>query len=110
MEFPYPVNVEEISIDRTVRLILITSYLYYKLDISVMSDENFDALCKKLSAHLEDNDMRLTDLGIAGATWLDVDDLKAGSGYAIDFNHPHFPDRVISSAMTMASELGLLED
>ena len=105
--YPYPVNVEEVSVDRAIRLILVTSYLYYKEDISVMSDENFDALCKVVVAHLEDNDLRLTDLGISGATWLDADDLKAGSGYAIAFSNPRFPQRVITAAWQMKQELGL---
>ena len=75
-----------------------------------MSDDNFDQLCKKLVAHMEETGQRLTDLDVPNAHWLDADDLKAGSGYAIDFNHPHFPPRIVASAMTMAQELGLLEN
>jgi hypothetical protein len=39
-------NIDSISINRLVPIYLMSSYLYYELDKNVLSDSQFDYLCK----------------------------------------------------------------
>lgn len=58
---------------------LVASYLYYVLDINVMSDSDYDKLCKHLLEHFDELE--------SGKIWhkdlLSRDLLMAGSGFSI---------------------------
>ena len=41
-------ELNNISINRLVPIYLMSSYLYYELDKSVLTDSQFDYLCKKI--------------------------------------------------------------
>ncbi len=43
-----------ISLDLAARRVVMASMLYYGLDVSMMSDGEFDALCKRLSDNWKD--------------------------------------------------------
>lgn len=57
---------------------LFHSYLYYKRHISVISDEEFDNICKILLENWDNVEHRFKYL-------ITIDDLRAGTGYAIQF-------------------------
>lgn len=54
---------------------LITSYGYYQLDVSLLTDERFDQLCRDLLAEWETIEHR-------HKCFISLEDLKAGTGYA----------------------------
>lgn len=74
---------------------LTTSYLYYCLDISVISDELYDEICRYLVDHLDEIDHEHKYL-------IDKASLKAGTGYAMPFDQ--FPTRIIGAATHLAHE------
>ena len=59
---------------------LFHSYLYYKKHISIIRDEEFDAICKELLARWEEVAHRFKYLTTK-------EDLEAGTGYAIQYPH-----------------------
>ena len=48
MDSPQPNDIDKLTINRCVSWYLIHSYLYYKLDSSLLEDTTFDYLCKRL--------------------------------------------------------------
>lgn len=68
---------------------LTSSYLYYKLDFSILSDECYDEMCKEMLSKWESIEHMHKHL-------IDPEQLKAGTGYAIDFET--LPERVKSAA------------
>lgn len=69
---------------------LLHSYLYYILHISVITDEEFDEICRQL---LENWDKHKHH---QHAELINRDDLKAGTGFAIPKNQ--YPSRVTHMA------------
>jgi hypothetical protein len=79
---------------------LMASYLYYQCDVSLLSDEIYDALCDRLKwafDSIEHPHKRLVDL----------EGLSAGTGYHIPADQ--YPSMVKCAAMRLAQEHGLLE-
>lgn len=68
--------------DKRVKEYLIHCYLYYKLDTAIISDTEFDKLCKDL-----------LDSGVEHPL-VSKDDLAAGTGYSI----PEYPPEIIKEA------------
>lgn len=71
-----------------VKAYLVHSYLYYKLDSSVISDTEYDALCKKLLDTDEYHPL------------IDREALAAGSGYSIS----EYPPEIIEEAERLLEE------
>ena len=74
---------------------LMTSLMYYQHDISLLPDEDYDRLCKKLLSEWASIEHRHKHL-------LDVEDLRAGTGYAIK----DYPGITVSAATRLAIEDG----
>ena len=80
------------TLNRLIRQFLVHSYLYYRLDESLISDQQFDEVSQKLREGLALNyaDANLTfkkDLGSASSS--------EASGYSIS----HYPAEIISLAL-----------
>jgi hypothetical protein len=73
------------------------SYLYYQKDISMFSDVAFDRLCSKMLGEWADIRHRHKAL-------ITEDDLRAGSGFAIQ----SYPALVIGAACWLAKDWRLL--
>lgn len=58
---------------------ILTSYLYYRDDESLIRDDRYDALCKYLHEILKE----LPNPPLRNLNLIDLDALKAGSGYHI---------------------------
>lgn len=82
----YP-NIEELSPRQLVAYFMTSSYLYYKKDKAVLSDVDYDRLCKRLlecwkeAKHPHKRRIKMNDL-------------EAGTGFAIK----NYPNRVIGAA------------
>ena len=79
MESVYP-NVNEVSINRCVAYYLMSSYLYYKKDKHVLSDTDFDIICKRLVDEWDTCDH-------IHKKFLDKGALKAGTGHTNEYNN-----------------------
>lgn len=75
--------------DQNVREYLIHCYLYYKLGAAVISDGEFDTLCKKLLSSGIDHPL------------VSKEDLAAGTGYSIG----EYPPEIISEAQSMLESI-----
>lgn len=67
-----------ISLEAKLQLYLMTSYLYYYMNRSIIADSDFDRLCKELAAgwrSIKHQHKGLTD----------KEQLEAGTGYAIKY-------------------------
>ena len=80
-------NIEDLSPGQCVSWYLMASYLYYKKDETVISDELFDQICKKILANWK-------DIEHPHKKRIKRGDLEAGTGYAIK----KYPSIVMSSA------------
>lgn len=74
---------------------LMLCFLYYKHDISMVSDSFFDRLCKAL-------ELRYSILEHCHKHLVDVEALQAGTGFNIVF----YPQIVQGAAVQLAVELG----
>lgn len=72
---------------------LVTSWLYYRHDISVIPDDDYNELALRLMESWDTIDHRHKHL-------ITLDDLKAGTGYAIT----EYPEIVRSAATRIAIE------
>lgn len=79
------------SLHKLCRWYLIHSYLYYELYNSVISDDDFDNLCKELLTRI--NKEKIPQ---EFNEFITNDNLIAGTGYAIYFNN--LPNRIKSIA------------
>jgi len=75
---------------------LMTSYMYYNRDISLLSDGLFDDVCKKLYE-------RWAELDHPHKHLIDFDQLSAGTGFALEFEQ--FPSLIINAAVRAANEI-----
>ncbi len=66
---------------------LMTSYLYYKEDQSIITDSDYDWLCLKLSEEWD-------NITHVHKKYIDKDSLSAGTGYALN----EYPERVKGAA------------
>ena len=73
-------ELNNISINRLVPIYLMSSYLYYELDKNVLTDSQFDYLCKKILDNWDNINHMHKHL-------IDKDNLKAGSGYGLEYTN-----------------------
>ena len=73
-------TIENLSIHRLVPWYLMSSYLYYKEDKQVLTDEQFDMLCKRLLENWDSVEHMHKHL-------ISKHDLTAGTGYAIKYTN-----------------------
>ena len=69
-----------ITLHRLIPIYLMSSYLYYECDKSVLTDEEFDYVCKSLYDNWDILDHMHKHL-------IDKENLKAGSGYGITYTN-----------------------
>ena len=79
-------NIETLNINRLVPFYLMSSYLYYKEDRQVLTDEDFDRLAKRLLDNWDSVEHMHKHL-------ISKEDLQAGTGYAIQYTQ-----RIINAA------------
>jgi len=82
----YP-DIEKVNANRLVPYFLMSSYLYYRKDKAVLSDTDFDLLCKRILAEWKDIEHPHKKLVSKSA-------LVAGTGFSIK----KYPTIVMSSA------------
>lgn len=70
-------SLKDLSFRRLFNLYLLTSLLYYKHDVSFITDEMFDEMCRRL---LERKEQALTEIFWHGPLF-DEDMLRTGSGF-----------------------------
>lgn len=75
---------------------LMSSYLYYHKDISILSDERFDRLCHDMVRDWPKLKHRHKYL-------IKVEDLRAGTGFAL--REGKYPARTISAAVLLHEEM-----
>ena len=85
-------NIETLHINRLVPFYLMSSYLYYKEDRQVLTDEDFDRLAKRLLDNWDSVDHMHKHL-------ISKEDLQAGTGYAIKYTQ-----RIINAAKNWIGE------
>lgn len=66
------------ALNKMFGLYLTCSYAYYKMDISLIPDDKYDALCKKLHEHYDDITHKYKLITTP-------DDFAAGTGFAIRY-------------------------
>ena len=92
-----------IPIFKLISQYLIHSYLYYGCSVSLMPDHEYDQLCRDLLRRWDEVEACEHD----HARLLELDALKAGSGYHI---HPHrYPRIVVGAATELAKEAGKVQ-
>jgi NAD-dependent DNA ligase len=85
-------NIETLYINRLVPFYLMSSYLYYKEDRQVLTDEDFDRLAKRLLDNWDSVEHMHKHL-------ISKEDLQAGTGYAIQYTQ-----RIINAAKNWIGE------
>ena len=85
-------NIETLNINRLVPFYLMSSYLYYKEDRQVLTDEDFDRLAKRLLDNWDSVEHMHKHL-------ISKEDLQAGTGYAIQYTQ-----RIINAAKSWIGE------
>ena len=85
-------NIETLHINRLVPFYLMSSYLYYKEDRRVLTDEDFDRLAKRLLDNWDSVEHMHKHL-------ISKEDLQAGTGYAIKYTQ-----RIINAAKNWIGE------
>lgn len=74
-------DVFSISLYRCCSYYLMSSFLYYVVDDSILHDWEYDHICLRLFENFDDFEHPHKYL-------LDVESLRAGTGYNIKFNYP----------------------
>tara|TARA_A100001391_G_scaffold71780_2_gene45776 strand:+ start:54 stop:314 length:261 start_codon:yes stop_codon:yes gene_type:complete len=85
-------NIETLNINRLVPFYLMSSYLYYKEDRQVLTDEDFDRIAKRLLDNWDSVEHMHKHL-------ISKEDLQAGTGYAIQYTQ-----RIINAAKNWIGE------
>ena len=80
-------NIENLSPGRCVSWYMMASYLYYQRNESIISDELYDQICKKILNNYE-------NINHPHKRRIKRSDLKAGTGYTIK----KYPAIVVSAA------------
>ena len=81
--------IKNIAAWNPISLYMVCSYAYYELDESLISDEEFDALCKDLLKNF--GKIKLLS-GHPHKHFLTKENLEAGTGFSIT----NWPSRVVS--------------
>ena len=82
----YP-NIKEISCRRLVPYYLMSSYLYYKKDKAVLTDGDYDLMCKRMLIEWK-------DIRHPHKSRIRKNALNAGTGY----NYKRYPTIIMSAA------------
>lgn len=78
-KYPFTINeIYQLDINKIYKLWLMASFLYYEMDVNIITDEEFD----KLSMYLLDNYDKITD---KYKYLIDENNLSCGSGYDIKY-------------------------
>ena len=80
------------TLNRLIRQFLVHSYLYYRLDESLISDQQYDEIAQKLRKGLTPGE---TDANITLEEHLGSINSAEATGYSIR----HYPAEIISSAL-----------
>jgi NAD-dependent DNA ligase len=78
------------DLDRLIRQFLVHSFLYYQLDESIISDENYDRICVQLKDAIKGQDKYLYQNLIENSLG------NEGSGFSI--HRKNYPPEIISTA------------
>ena len=81
LKFKKKKNIWESNPNMAVPFYLMSSYLYYEEDRSVLSDADFDDLCKMMLDKWDDIEHYHKHL-------IEKDQLKAGTGYYLKYKYP----------------------
>ena len=73
----YP-EIPTVEANRLVPIYLMSSYLYYEQDKSILSDVDYDSVCLRLIQEWDDIEHVHKNL-------LDLDSLQAGTGYDVEY-------------------------
>ncbi len=73
----YP-EVVALEANRLVPIYLMSSYLYYKKNLNILSDIDFDSVCLRLVQEWD-------DIEHVHKRLLDLDSLQAGTGYDVGY-------------------------
>lgn len=87
---------ETCDINLCVSWYIISSYLYYQKDISIIADSSFDYICKRLLSEWDN----ITHIH---KKFIDKQSLSAGSGFDLEY-----PKMAISSSLYIAEKRNLL--
>jgi len=90
------ISVDELKPNQMLMLFLMSSYAYYHRFDSLMADEEFDSMCKVMIDRWDEIDHEHKYL-------VKIEDLKAGTGYAIKY--ADYPTRVRVGADDWMREL-----
>ena len=82
------------TFNRLVRQFLVHSYLYYRLDESLISDQQYDELAQKLRKGLTPSE---TDANLTFKEYLGSINSAEASGYSLR----HYPAEIISTALNL---------
>lgn len=74
---PVPKSIEKEYAFITIRAYCLHSYVYYALDTTIISDAEYDELCKHIEKHF--TFFKKYDIN----DYINYDEIKAGSGYTI---------------------------
>lgn len=91
-------EVTERRISASVPWFLTASYLYYVHDVSLLSDERFDSMCKEMDA-------RWDEIEHPHKHFITRADVKAGTGYALPFGR--LPTIVRAGAAVFCKQLNI---
>ena len=81
-------DIKESSTRKLCVQYLVYSMLYYQFDESLISDHDFDAICKELLTRIKNNSTIPEEL----EKFITTDNLEAGSGYDVSFFQ--LPERI----------------
>ena len=79
-----------LNLDCLVRRFLVHSFLYYQLDESIISDENYDQICVQLKEAIKGQDKYLYQSIVENSLG------NEGSGFSI--HRKNYPPEIISAA------------
>jgi hypothetical protein len=85
-------DVDTFSTSRLIRVYLMTAYAYERLDVSLISDDTFDRICRLLSQFSEDEIAAADPHGAL----INYELLAAGSGFDLGFDS--FPQIIVNAA------------
>ena len=87
------IDFNSFSIGKLCVWYLVHSYLYYRLDDSVITDEEFDTLCKELLKRISNGNDEIPN---EFKELISKDALDAGTGHSVVYSE--LPDRIVRIA------------
>jgi len=73
-------NIQNVSPNRLIPYYLMSSYLYYHANAQVLSDDDYDLMCKRMILEWD-------NINHPHKKLVTIDDLQAGTGYAIQYTN-----------------------